>query len=298
MDRKVLSLSLVVSILILPASAAAFEFRRDYSEFWNLTNAERSVDLEERIEDLKNDLRLHQIKMAKHEKNYLKIVTGLRYEKSTLARERDEMDKTVNNNRLIERDILSRLSLVGPPKHLKRWRLQKSLRNAQHILSTDSAIPYEDLERRENLLANETSKFERSYLLERRKLQKEYSLLKGKMASLQNDSNYSSTDRRNVFLGSILKPEREDFLQPRKLQRSAIQARRAQRLKAAVMSAKTDNYLTRTQPEVQSSIEDEIAAKRDTKLKLIEKAIAESLGSNISPEELKRLALELFMQGE
>ena len=152
-------------------------------------------------------------------------------------------------------------------------------------------------EQREALLAAETAKIQRKYAAERRKLQKEESSLKRDIAVLQGTTNYAKTDRRNVFLGSILKPEREDFLFPRRLEHSVQQARRAEQMKTAVTSAKTDNYLTRVQPDVQSDIAAELAEKNLEQLKMFEKILSESLGSNLSSEELKRFSLELFMQG-
>ncbi|KKW40927.1 MAG: hypothetical protein UY87_C0008G0021 [Candidatus Peribacteria bacterium GW2011_GWC2_54_8] len=297
MNAKTLTASLIGSLFLFPMSAAAFETRRDYSDFWDRTFVENSVDLADRVKELETALQSHQQKMDQHEKEYAILLEGLQYEKSTLERGREALDQAAANNELIERDILSRFALVGAPNHLKRWRLQKSLRNAEAILSEDKAFLYQDLEQRETLLATETTKIQRKYASERRKLQKEESFLKREIAALQGVTNYAKTDRRNVFLGSILKPEREDFLFPRRLEHSVQQARRAEQMKAAVKSAKTDNYLTRVQPEVQNGLEAELADKELEQLKMFEKALAESLGSNLSPEELKRLYLQLFMQG-
>ncbi|OGJ81464.1 hypothetical protein A2454_06895 [Candidatus Peribacteria bacterium RIFOXYC2_FULL_55_14] len=297
MNAKTLTASLIGSLFLFPMSAAAFETRRGYSDFWDRTFVENSVDLADRVKELETALQSHQQKMDQHEKEYAILLEGLQYEKSTLERGREALDQAAANNELIERDILSRFALVGAPNHLKRWRLQKSLRNAEAILSEDKAFLYQDLEQRETLLATETTKIQRKYASERRKLQKEESFLKREIAALQGVTNYAKTDRRNVFLGSILKPEREDFLFPRRLEHSVQQARRAEQMKAAVKSAKTDNYLTRVQPEVQNGLEAELADKELEQLKMFEKALAESLGSNLSPEELKRLYLQLFMQG-
>ncbi|HLD32212.1 MAG TPA: hypothetical protein VJB10_01330 [Candidatus Peribacteraceae bacterium] len=297
MNAKTLTASLIGSLFLFPMSAAAFETRRDYSDFWDRTFVENSVDLADRVEELETAQRSHQQKMDQHEEEYRILLEGLQYEKSTLERERGALDQAVANNELIERDILSRLALVGAPNHLKRWRLQKSLRNAETILSEDKVLLYQDLEQREALLAAETAKIQRKYAAERRKLQKEESSLKRDIAVLQGTTNYAKTDRRNVFLGSILKPEREDFLFPRRLEHSVQQARRAEQMKTAVTSAKTDNYLTRVQPDVQSDIAAELAEKNLEQLKMFEKILSESLGSNLSSEELKRFSLELFMQG-
>lgn len=298
MNAKTLTASLMGSLFLFPMSAAAFETRRDYSDFWDRTFEENSVDLADRVTELETALRSHQLQMDQYEEEYRILLEGLQYEKSTLERERETLDQAVAGNELIERDILSSFALVGAPNHLKRWRLQRSLRNAEAILSADKVLLYQDLEQREALLAAETAKIQRKYAMERRKLQKEESFLKDEIAALQGTTNYAKTDRRNVFLGSILKPEREDFLFPRRLEHSVQQARRAEQVKAAVKSAKTDNYLTRVQPEVQSNLAAELAEKNLEQLKMFEKILTESLGSNLSSEELKRFSLELFMQGK
>jgi len=295
MNRKTMISSLLTAVFLVPVSAAAFEVRRDYSKYWDLTGVERKVDLEDQKPGLNMDLRNHQIRMSQHEEDYQTLREGLNYEKATLARERESLDETVERNRLIERDILSRMTIYGVPKHLKRWQAQRRLQNALKILEEDSAVPYKDLERREALLAKEADKLEASYLAKRGVLQRQESNLRAAIAALANNANYATTDRRNVFLGSILKPEREDFINPRKMRYTTEREKNASRMKAAVTRAKTDNYLTRSNPQVQSELAAEITKDAVLELKFLENLILESLGSNIAPEEIQRLQLKRFM---
>ena len=297
MKRRTILLSLLVSIILFPASAAAFQERRDYSDYWNLTGEERAVDLSEMIGELEMDLRRYQLQIDKHEEEYITLREGLNYERATLARERQALNETVERNQLIERDILSRFSIVGAPNHLKRWRLQRALRNAQKILATDSVVPYQDLERREKLLANEAEQLERAYIAKRRSLRRGEVTRMNEIYAMKNEVNYAKSDRRNIFLTSILKPERENFLLPRKLRASVSSARRAQAVKDAVLRARTDNYLTRVQPQVQSELAAELTSDALDELRMFEKELLESLGSNLSAEQLKRLSLDNFMSG-
>lgn len=291
---RLFAATFLLCAFLLPGSALAQ--RRDYSEYWKLQQEGRNiVAIIDSIESLKLELAEADRLIEQAKETYTKVLEGIQYERATLAREREAAEAADSAMQMEARDIMGRMALVGPPKHVKRWSLQRGLQNALVIFDKDRLAAFEDLERREELLAREAAKAEHAHRTALQRLERRKALLAGALEAEHANLTFATTDRKTVFLQDITVPEKEGFLAKRKAEYASAQQRRAERLRMAVMQGKLTGYLLREQPEVRASLEAELVAEEDERQKLFEKQLIESLRSNLSAEELKRLHLELYL---
>ncbi|PIR53400.1 hypothetical protein COU76_01125 [Candidatus Peregrinibacteria bacterium CG10_big_fil_rev_8_21_14_0_10_49_10] len=298
MTRKILIATFALVLIFLPTQMLAAAMEDAQFGNWILAEAGNTSSLKQQLKDLQAKLAQVRQDIRQQNADYNTLREGLHYEKATLARERTALDETMQRNTMIERDMLGRLSLVGPPKHLKRWRLQTKLNNALKLLSADKTSPYSDLTRREKLLAAEEAQLEKTYLAKRQSMQTEESALKEQSTTVEKRITYARANDLAAPLIPLPPSVRDDFLESRRLQAQLLRASNAARVIQAVKAGEENHYLTKVQPEVQNSLLMKQQEETLLKVRLLQNMILESLGSNLAPESLQRAELLKLMSGE
>lgn len=299
MNTKIfVSGSVLFASLLLPLSTYAAEQRRNYSKYWSLTSEkENTVEIAKELPELENEVILANAKLEELSAEYRNLLDGMRYESAILQREREELENTSVQQLLTERDILGRFSIVGAPSnHLKIRARQWKLEDAQNILEEERVLAFQDLEKRERILARETEKIHREYLAKRESAQQRLDVASENVQANETALNYAETDKRNVFLNTITVVEKNEFLEPRRVAYKQLRALRAERLRHALERARQNKYLATVQPEVEEDLMREKENEEEDARKMFEKQLLESLGSDRSNKVLKIHFLEQFFK--
>ncbi|PIQ76537.1 hypothetical protein COU78_02410 [Candidatus Peregrinibacteria bacterium CG10_big_fil_rev_8_21_14_0_10_49_24] len=296
--RTLVTGSVLLASLCVPLSTLAAEQRRNYSDYWYLTSdVENKVAIVKELPELQKNIELAKAQLEQVHTEYGNLLDGLRYESATLERERESLESTSVQQLLKERDILGRFSIVGAPSnHLKLRARQWKLEDAQKILDEERVHAFQDLEKKERMLAREIEKTHSDYLAKRQSAQERLNIALARLNVKELQLNYAKSDKRNVFLDTITVTEKNAFLHPRISAYKQERAQKAEQIRLAMERARQNKYLGKVQPEVEQDMLRQQQEEEEYARKMLEKQLAESLGSNLSSKALKIHFLQRFLE--